>query len=110
MKPLSVLLVENEFLIAMLFTEVLEDMGHTIRATESTEAGSAAAARYEQVPHVFFSGDVAGVKALRPDAVVIQKLFFCFRSHPSDGACFGRRRQQLDRFFIGSEHTTRGWS
>lgn len=103
MKPLSVLLVEDEFLIAMLITQVLEDMGHTICATESTEAGAvAAAARYDpdimivdarlrdgsgisamtkilltrQVPHVFVSGDVSGVRALRPDAVVIQKPFF----------------------------------
>jgi CheY-like chemotaxis protein len=103
MKPLSVLLVEDEILITMLFTQVLEDMGHNICATESTEAGAvAAAARCApdmmivdarlrdgsgiaamakilltgHVPHVFVSGDVSGVKALRPEAVVIQKPFF----------------------------------
>ncbi len=103
MKPLRVLLVEDEFLIAMLFTEVLEGMGHNICATESTEAGAvAAAARCSPdlmiidarlrhgsgvsavakilltgyVPHVFVCGDVAGVKSLRPDAVVLQKPFY----------------------------------
>lgn len=103
MKPLRVLLIEDELLIALLVTEVLEGMGHNVCATESTEAGAvAAAARCDpdmmivdarlregsgvsavakillagHVPHVFVSGDVAGVKALRPDAVVIQKPFF----------------------------------
>jgi hypothetical protein len=29
-----------------------------------------------QVAHIFVSGDVAGIKALRPHAVVVQKPFF----------------------------------
>ncbi len=103
MRPLRVLLVEDEILIAMLFTQVLEDMGHEVCETASTEEGAvAAAARCKPdlmivdgrlregsgisaverillkgyIPHVFVSGDVSGVKARRPDAVVIQKPFF----------------------------------
>lgn len=103
MKPLRVLLVEDEVLIAMLLIQVLEEMGHDVCATESTECGAVAtAARCRpdmivadarlregsgvsamakilltgHVPHVFVSGDVSGVRALRPDAVVIQKPFF----------------------------------
>jgi CheY-like chemotaxis protein len=103
MRPLRILLVEDELLIAMLFTQVLEDMGHEVCETVSTEESAvAAAARWnpdlmivdarlregsgisavEQIllknyiPHVFVSGDVLGVKARRPDAIVIQKPFF----------------------------------
>jgi DNA-binding response OmpR family regulator len=103
MKPLRVLVVEDEILIAMLITQVLEDMGHDVCATESTKAGAVAAAAQHkpdfmivdaglpdgsgvsaveeillaaQVAHIFVSGDVAGIKALRPHAVVVQKPFF----------------------------------
>ena len=44
MRPLRVLLVEDEVLIAMLFAEVLEDMGHNVCAMESTETDAVAAA------------------------------------------------------------------
>ncbi len=103
MRPLKVLIVEDEVLIAMLFADVLEEMGHTVCAMESTEADAVAAAakfhpdliiadarlrkgsgiaalatilRSGHVPHVFVSGDVSGVRAARPDAIVIQKPFF----------------------------------
>jgi CheY-like chemotaxis protein len=103
MKPLRILLVEDEILIAMLSTQVLEEMGHNVCATAATEADAVAAAARchpdimivdarlrcgsgvsavakilltRRVPHVFVSGDVSGVKALMPDAVVIQKPFF----------------------------------
>ncbi len=103
MRPLRVLLVEDEILIAMLFAEVLEDMGHNVCAMESTEADAvAAAAKFNpdliiadaklrkgsgvaalatillsgHVPHMFVSGDVSGVRAVRPDAIVMQKPFF----------------------------------
>jgi hypothetical protein len=29
----------------------------------------------EPIPHLFLSGDVSGVRALRPDAIVVQKPF-----------------------------------
>ena len=103
MKSLRILLVEDEVLVAMMFAEVLEDMGHNVCAMESTEADAvAAAAKFSpdliiadvklrigsgvsaiatilltgHVPHVFVSGDVLGVRAVRPDAIVIQKPFF----------------------------------
>ncbi|CCB66517.1 response regulator [Hyphomicrobium sp. MC1] len=103
MRPLQVLLVEDELLIAMLFAEVLEDMGHTVCAMESSEADAvAAAAKFNpdliiadaklrkgsgiaalatillsgHVPHMFVSGDVSSVRAARPDAIVMQKPFF----------------------------------
>ena len=44
MRPLRVLLVEDEVLIAILFAEVLEEMGHNVCAIESTEADAVAAA------------------------------------------------------------------
>ncbi|SDR54237.1 Response regulator receiver domain-containing protein [Rhizobiales bacterium GAS191] len=102
MRALSVLVVEDDALIAMLFADVLAEMGHDVCAIEATEAGAVAAAtrcrpdlmivdarlamgsgvsaveailRDGFVPHVFVSGDVMSVQALRPGAVVIQKPF-----------------------------------
>lgn len=103
MKILRVLLVEDEVLIAMLFAEVLEDMGHDVCAIEATEIDAVAAAarcqpdlmivdarlrqgsgvsavaeilRSKFIPHVFVTGESSRVQALRPDAVVLQKPFF----------------------------------
>ena len=103
MKTLRVLLVEDEVLIAMLFAEVLEDMGHNVCAIEATETDAVAAAarcqpdlmivdarlrqgsgvsavaeilRSRFIPHVFVTGESSRVQALRPDAVVLQKPFF----------------------------------
>ena len=102
MSLLRILVVEDETVIATLLAEVLEEMGHDVCAIEATELGAVAAARYCYpdlmivdarlgdgsglsavteilrtgfVPHVFVSGDAAGVKALRPHAVVLQKPF-----------------------------------
>jgi DNA-binding response OmpR family regulator len=102
MKTLRILVVEDDAMIGMLLSEMLEEMGHEVCALERTEARAVSAAircrpdvmivdaRLGQgsgisavekicatlpVPHLFASGDVAGVKALRPDAVVIQKPF-----------------------------------
>ena len=103
MRRLRVLIIEDEPLIALLFAEVLEDMGHTVCAMAITEADAvAAAAKFNpdliiadaklrkgsgvsalatillkgHVPHMFVSGDISGVRATRPDAIVIQKPFF----------------------------------
>jgi len=89
-------------MIAILLAEVLIGMGYEVCAIEATEAdaivaaarfgpdlmivdawlgdgnGISAVAQIERrgpVPHLFVSGDTAGVRALRPDAVVIQKPF-----------------------------------
>lgn len=102
MKSLRVLVVEDDALIAMLLSEMLEDMGHSVCATESSEAGAVAAAlRYKPdlmivdvglrdgsgvsaiaaishtrpVPHLFVSGDRSIIAALKPDVVVVQKPF-----------------------------------
>jgi two-component system, response regulator PdtaR len=103
MSGLRVLIVEDEAVIGMLLAEVLAGMGHDVCAVETTETDAVAAAarcrpdlmivdarlgdgsgvsaveeilRTGFVPHVFVSGDMLGVQALRPGAVVIQKPFF----------------------------------
>ncbi|MGL5114273.1 MAG: response regulator [Beijerinckiaceae bacterium] len=102
MKPLRVLIVEDEALIALLFAEVLEELGHEVCATERTEAGAiAAAARCQPgliiadvglqegsgidavnaimqagfVPHVFVSGSGLERERLNPAAGTLQKPF-----------------------------------
>ncbi len=102
MNPLRVMVVEDETVLGLLFGEVLEGMGYIVCAIEATETGAVAAALRCKpdlmlvdvqlafgsgisavttilsngfVPHVFYSGDIAGVQASRPDAVAIQKPF-----------------------------------
>jgi len=101
-KVLRVLVVEDEAFIAMLYADLLVDMGHVVCAIETTEADAvAAAARHKPdlmivdaglrdgsgmsavteilrsgfVPHVFVTGNDRAVQASRPDAVVLQKPF-----------------------------------
>jgi two-component system, response regulator PdtaR len=102
MKALRVLVMEDNAMIGMHLAEMLEEMGHGVCAIEATEADAVAAAvrcrpdlmivdvrlsdgsgvsaveeilRTGPVPHLFVSGDISAVKALRPDAVVVQKPF-----------------------------------
>jgi two-component system, response regulator PdtaR len=102
MKPLRILLVEDDAVVGMLLAELLGVMGHEVCAIESGEADAVAAAarsrpdlmivdvslsdgsgvsaveeirRTAPVPYVFVSGDPSPVQTLRPDAVVIQKPF-----------------------------------
>jgi CheY-like chemotaxis protein len=102
MQALRVLVVEDDPMIGMLLAEMLESMGHDVCAIETTEAAAVtAAAQYKPdlmivdarmgdgsgvsavdkilrtgfVPHLFMSGNISKVKALRPDAVVIEKPF-----------------------------------
>ena len=99
---LRVLVVEDEAMIAMLLAEVLTELGHTVCATEATEAGAVAAAARHQpdlmlvddelrvgsgiaaveqitrsgiIPHVFVTGDSLLGRSLSPGTVVIQKPF-----------------------------------
>ena len=99
---LRVLIVEDEAIIAMLLAEVLGGLGYEVCAIEATEAGAVAAAlrcrpdllivdvrlgdgsgisaveqilRTGPVPHVFVSGELSTIQALRPDAVVLRKPF-----------------------------------
>ena len=102
MKALRVLVVEDDALIGMLLAEMLEEMGHDVCAIAATAAdGVTAAAQYRPdlviadarlgdgsgisaieeilrtgfVPHLFMTGNISRVKALRPDAVVLEKPF-----------------------------------
>jgi DNA-binding response OmpR family regulator len=102
MKTLRILVVEDDATIGIMVAEILEDMGHEVSAIVATEADAVTAAarcrpnllivdawlgdgsgvsavekicRTEFVPHLFLSGDILGVKALRPDAVVVEKPF-----------------------------------
>lgn len=103
MMPVRVLVADDDVMIAMLLGEMLAGMGHFVCAIETTEAGAVTAAarcrpdllivdaRLDQgsglravdailraggpVPHVFVSGDISGIAALRPDAVAIRKPF-----------------------------------
>lgn len=102
MKALRVLVVEDDFLIGMLLAEMLAEMGHQVCAVETTQASAVTAAlRYEPdlmivdaqldegngisavgeairnnfIPHLFISGDIAKVLAVRPRAVMLQKPF-----------------------------------
>ena len=102
MKPLRILVVEDDPLIGPVLAEMLEDLGHIICGVEiSAENAVAAAARHRPelmivdiglghtsgvaavneilksgfVPHVFVTGDVLRHLGLGPDAVLIQKPF-----------------------------------
>jgi CheY-like chemotaxis protein len=102
MDRLRILVAEDDALIAMLLDNVLVEMGHEVCATESTQAGTvAAAARCRPdlmivdarlgggsgvlaveeilkggfIPHVFTSGDIATLRELEGRAVVIEKPF-----------------------------------
>jgi N-hydroxyarylamine O-acetyltransferase len=101
MKALRILVVEDDVMIGMLLAEMLKEMGHDVCAIEATEAdavtaavrcrpdlivdawlgdGSGVAAVEKirstgSIPHLFVSGDISRVKALRPGAVVVQKPF-----------------------------------
>ena len=102
MKVLRILVVEDDAMIALLLAEMFAAMGHDVCAIEATEAGAVAAAvqcrpdlmivdarlgdesgisAMEEilhtgfVPHVFISADISTVRALKPDAVAIQKPF-----------------------------------
>lgn len=103
MKPLRVLVIEDETVIALLFAEVITEMGHEVCASAATEADAIAAAERCQpeliiadvrlregsgivavnnilqsgfVPHLFVSGDVVERKSLNPSAGILQKPFY----------------------------------
>lgn len=101
-RGLRVLVMEDEIIIAMLFSEVLEGMGHHVCASVATEAEAVSAAarcrpdlmivdahlrkgsgvsavteilRWGFIPHIFVSGDSAHSLSLGPGAIAIQKPF-----------------------------------
>lgn len=103
MIALRVLVVEDDALIGMLLAETLEGMGYEVCAVAVNEAdavtdagrckpalmivdaqlgeGSGVAAverilRTGFVPHLFITGDAAGVRGHDPGAIIIGKPFF----------------------------------
>ena len=102
MKTLRVLVIEDDALIAMLLSEILAGMGHSVCATATTESEAVtAAARYRpdlmivdaglgqgsglsaveeiqqagRVAHLFISGDPERVRERDPEALVVRKPF-----------------------------------
>ena len=102
MASLRILIAEDEAIIAMLLGEVLTGLGHTICATAATEEEAVAAARAHlpdliiidaglregsglsamrrinaahPTPHLFTTGNVMGVRAALPRAIILEKPF-----------------------------------
>jgi CheY-like chemotaxis protein len=102
MRPLRVLVVEDDLIIGPLLAEVLEDLGHIVVAVVVDADAAVAAARNGRpdliivdiklgedsgvaavreilhegfVPHVFVTGDLLSNLGLGPDAVLIQKPY-----------------------------------
>lgn len=102
MTGLNILVAEDDALLAMLLAELLETMGHTVCATETTEAGAVQAAatylpdlmildchlasgtgvgaaqqicKIRQVAHVFVTGDSSTIAAVGPLSVTIEKPY-----------------------------------
>jgi CheY-like chemotaxis protein len=103
MKPLRILVIEDDALVAAALAEILESQGHSVCAIVRTEADAVAAAfkfspemmivdvqlrkgsgldavdriqGRRLVAHVFVCGDAPTLRALRPGATVIQKPYF----------------------------------
>ena len=99
---LRILVVEDDALVGLLLSEMLEAMGHAVCAVASSEDGALASAartnpgmlivdarlhegsglsavdsilREGHVPHFFVTGDIRGILDIRPGAVVIEKPF-----------------------------------
>ena len=102
MKGLRILVVEDDAMIGALLAEMLVGMGHEPCSVVATEADAVRAAdqykpdlmivdarlgegsgdsavekilRKGPMPHLFISGDITHLQALRPSAVAIQKPF-----------------------------------
>ena len=93
-RSLRIVVAEDDNLIGELLAIMLENMGHVVCATESTETGTVAAARTfepellivdlnlnpgngidaitlitqtQAIPHILVSGNVATLRDIRPD-------------------------------------------
>jgi two-component system, response regulator PdtaR len=103
MKKLRIEIIEDDGLIALLLETLLEQMGHMVCATASTEAAAVdAAQRCEpdlliadarlrsgsgisaveeifrtrgKIPYLFVSGDIADITARLPAAITLRKPF-----------------------------------
>jgi CheY-like chemotaxis protein len=101
-KAPRVLVVEDDAMIGVLLGEMLEEMGYDVCGIEATETDAViAAAQYKpdliivdvqladgsgvsaietihrarSVPHIFVSGDIAKLRALKPGSIAIQKPY-----------------------------------
>ena len=99
---MRILLVEDDAMIGELLAEMLEDMGHSVCTVAATEADAVKAAAQDRpdlmmvdvalgqgsgilamdeilrtgfVLHFFMSGNVAKVRAQKPDAAILEKPF-----------------------------------
>jgi CheY-like chemotaxis protein len=99
---LRILLVDDDAMIGLLLSEMLEDMGHTICGIEANETAAVAAAAWHHpdlmivdarlghgsgvdamarilqsgfIPHLYMTGNIAWVLARAPTAIVLQKPF-----------------------------------
>lgn len=102
MQTLRILVVDDDPMIGALLSTMLEALGHSVCAVASNEidavkqgirhkpslmivdawlgAGSGVAAvgqilQHGFIPHLFMSGNIAKVRQLRPDAVLLEKPF-----------------------------------
>lgn len=103
MKPLRILVIEDDAMVAAVLAEMLETQGHSVCAIAATEADAVIAALQFRpgmmivdvklregsgvgavdrilsrglIAHIFVCGDAARIRALRPSATVIQKPYF----------------------------------
>ena len=101
-KALRILIIEDDAMIAVHLGEMLEEMGHEVCGIVSTQAAAVAMAALKlpdflivdswlregsgigavalictarPMPHLFVSADIAGIKAMLPNAIVIEKPF-----------------------------------
>ena len=101
-RPLTILVAEDDALIAELLSEMLGAMGHMVCAIEATEAGAVEAARRHEpdlmimdlqlgrgsgvdaidqvnktraIASILVSGDIARARALRPEAILLEKPY-----------------------------------
>jgi len=99
---MTILVAEDDELIGELLAEMLVDLGHVVCAIESTEQGTVDAAlrfqpdllivdfqlspgsginavdlitQTQAVPHILVSGNIARVRQLRPDAILLEKPY-----------------------------------
>lgn len=102
MQKLLILVVEDEAIIGMLLSEVLEGLGHEVIGIAASEGAAVAlAAEYRPdllivdagltsgngvsavdaivaarfVPHIFTTGDALKVRLLKPNAIILEKPF-----------------------------------
>ena len=102
MKPLRILVVEDDALTGSLLCEMLESMGHSVCASERSQAKAVAAAArlhpslmivdaglksgagaatvaevlgHRALPYLFTTCDRLRLRASQPDAVMLQKPF-----------------------------------